>query len=248
MNKNEKLDYSQMQEVSLGEKTYVFNPYAMGVGLWAEKTLSGKAGMYADKETQRKLNKKAFGYHELPNISDRLKDSSGSKKTRLRKTAVEWLQAKFALIKAGYQNVPDSSSRGSAGIRGMMCFYEYEPKLKEKLPMWDKFPLVVVLEHYDDGFLGLNLHYASEDEKTALLMSLLKTGIYSPELNSVKARVDYDLLVRNTKKFPGFQKCIKRYLTQHIKGRVLEIRPHEWGLAAFLPSAEFVYNNTKSKK
>lgn len=248
MDKNEKLDYSQMQEMSLGRKTYIFNPYAMGVGLWAEKTLNGKAGRYADKETQRQLNKKAFGYAELPNMADRLEVSSGAKKARLRKTAVEWLQAKFALIKAGYQNVPDSNSRGSAGIRGMMFFYEYNPKLKDKLPMWDKFPLVIVLENYSDGFLGVNLHYASEDERTALLMSLLRTRIYSPELNSVKVNVDYDLLVRNTKKFPGFQKCIKRYLTQHIVGRVLEIQPHEWGLAAFLPSAEFVYNKTKGKK
>lgn len=248
MRENEKLDYSQMQEMSLDKKTYIFNPYSLGVGLWAERTASGKAGAYADKQTQKKLNKKAFGYEELPNISDRLSSANSEKRRRINQTSVEWLQAKFTLIKAGYQDIPDSRSRTSAGIRGMMFFYEYDPKWKDVLPMWDRFPLVIILETYADGFLGLNLHYASESDRTALLMSVLKTRIYSRDLNSMKINIDYDILVANAKKFPNFKNCIKRYLTQHIVGRALEIKPHEWGLATFLPAADFQYNQKTKKR
>lgn len=248
MAENEKLDYSQMQEITLDGKTYIFNPYSLGVGLWAEKTSRGKPGVYANKDTQRKLNKKAFGYEDLPNISDRLSTANPEKRRRINQTSVEWLQAKFALIKAGYQSIPDSRSRSGAGIKGMMFFYEYDPKWKDVLPMWDRFPLVIVLETYGDGFLGLNLHYASESDRTALLMSVLNTRIYSRDLNSMKINLDYDRLVLNAKKFPNFKNCIKRYLTQHIVGRALEIKPHEWGLATFLPAADFQYNKNPKKR
>lgn len=244
----EKLDYSQMQQIEYKGKQYMYNPYSMGVGLWAEKTLTGKAGIYASKDLQKKLNKKAFGYDELPNMAERIESSSGAKKQRLKQTSVEWLQAKFQLIKKGYTEVPDTKSKNISGLQGMMFFYEYDPKYKETLPVWDKFPLVIILEQYSDGFLGLNLHYATEAERTTLLMGLLSTRIYSPELDKMKVNVDYERLVASAKRFPGFKKCIKRYLTQHIVGKTLEIRPHEWGLATFLPGADFHYNKLKGKK
>ena len=44
-------------------------------------------------------------------------------------------------------------------IPGKMYFFHYSPKLKDKLPYYDSFPLVIIIEMYGDGFLGLNLHY-----------------------------------------------------------------------------------------
>ena len=35
----------------------------------------------------------------------------------------------------------------------------YAPKFGKKLPYYDTFPLVLPIESYNDGFLGLNLHY-----------------------------------------------------------------------------------------
>ena len=42
---------------------------------------------------------------------------------------------------------------------GKMYFYFYDPKYKAVLPIYDRFPLVIPIEPYPDGFLGLNLHY-----------------------------------------------------------------------------------------
>ena len=42
---------------------------------------------------------------------------------------------------------------------GRMSLFFYDPKFKKTLPYYDTFPLVLPLEKYDDGFLGINLHY-----------------------------------------------------------------------------------------
>ena len=42
---------------------------------------------------------------------------------------------------------------------GRLNMFIYDPKLKKTLPYYDTFPLVLPLEDYNDGFLGLNFHY-----------------------------------------------------------------------------------------
>ena len=37
--------------------------------------------------------------------------------------------------------------------------FVYGPKHAKKLPYYDTFPLVLPLERYSDGFLGMNFHY-----------------------------------------------------------------------------------------
>ena len=39
---------------------------------------------------------------------------------------------------------------------GLMNFFVYSPKHEEKLPYYDRFPLVLPIEAYNNGFLGLN--------------------------------------------------------------------------------------------
>ena len=42
---------------------------------------------------------------------------------------------------------------------GHMYMYEYDAKLKDKLPYFDRFPVVIIIERYETGFLGINFHY-----------------------------------------------------------------------------------------
>ena len=49
----------------------------------------------------------------------------------------------------------------------------YDPKLKDKLPYYDTFPLVLPVEQYKDGFLGINLHYLSIPMRMRLLDRLM---------------------------------------------------------------------------
>ena len=57
---------------------------------------------------------------------------------------------------------------------GNLYMFFYDPKTKEDLPYWDKFPMVLVLENYSDGFLGLNLHYLPPKFRVAFLTKLMK--------------------------------------------------------------------------
>jgi hypothetical protein len=42
-----------------------------------------------------------------------------------------------------------------------------------------------------------------------------------------------------SKRFKEFRPCIKRYLTSHIKSKILTIEPEEWDVAVFLPTHLF---------
>ena len=49
----------------------------------------------------------------------------------------------------------DERSRDNT-IIGKLYFFAYDPKWKDKLSKYDKFPMVFPIELYGDGFLGLN--------------------------------------------------------------------------------------------
>ena len=50
----------------------------------------------------------------------------------------------------------------------------YDPKIKRKLPYYDRFPLVLPIETYSNGFLGINFHYLSIPMRIRLLDRIMK--------------------------------------------------------------------------
>lgn len=247
----EKLDYSQMQELEYKGEIYIFDPFYLGMGIWLKKLPSGKPSpVPAPKQIQKELNTIAFGYEELPTMADRFASAQSSDQLeRLKRTSVEWLEAKTKLIKMGVTKIPDSRPKGNiTNFLGGMFHYHYDPKTKETLPIWDKYPLVIALDAYPDGFLGLNLHYVSGNDRTKLLMALLNNRVYDPKNDRMRINESYRSLVSGIQKYPNFKVCIKRYLTSHIVGQALEIKPHEWGFSIFLPLEEFIENKSKKSR
>ena len=62
----------------------------------------------------------------------------------------------------GTPSVPELLRSGDAGRRPAaksLNMFVYSPKLRNKLPYYDTFPLVLPLKNYNNGFLGLNFHY-----------------------------------------------------------------------------------------
>ncbi len=41
---------------------------------------------------------------------------------------------------------------------GSMYGFYYDAKTKDTLPHWDIFPIMIPIEYYADGWLGINLH------------------------------------------------------------------------------------------
>ena len=53
--------------------------------------------------------------------------------------------------------------------------YFYDPKTKDTLPYYDRFPLTIMVGPAPKGFYGLNLHYLPLDIRARFLDSLLDT-------------------------------------------------------------------------
>jgi hypothetical protein len=121
-----------------------------------------------------------------------------------------------------------------------MYFFWYDPKHKDTLPMYDRFPLVFPIERYPDGFLGLNLHYLSFNERSALLNSLMKFRNNNNMNATTKLRVTYDLLNSTSRIAGAMRPCIKRYLFTQVRSSFVEVTADEWDKAMQLPVAVWV--------
>ena len=83
-----------------------------------------------------------------------------------------WLGEKISRVRipSNRGNILNDPRRvSSKAFIGKMYFFNYDAKFKEVLPVWDKFPLVIPMDTYSNGFLGLNLHYLDPGSRLALL-------------------------------------------------------------------------------
>ena len=125
----------------------------------------------------------------------------------------------------------------SKEIAGNMYMYFYNPKYKDELPYYDRFPLVIMVEPAPGGFYGLNLHYLSPIVRARFLDALMDTAPKNINDKS-RLRLRYDLL-KSVKKFKEFQPCFKHYLTSNVQGRMVRVPMTEWEIAIFLPTEQF---------
>ena len=121
---------------------------------------------------------------------------------------------------------------------GSMYMFQYDPKLKQKLPYYDRFPLIFMIEDYSDGFLGINMHYLPPQLRARLMDALYDTVNNQRYDESTKLRVSYNLL-KSVAKYKMFKPTVKRYLTQQVRSRFILIDPVEWDIALFLPTQRF---------
>jgi hypothetical protein len=128
---------------------------------------------------------------------------------------------------------------------GGLYFFAYNPKLKDDLPYYDAFPLVIPLQRYPDGFLGLNLHYLPIQYRLIFLNKLKNFAIYNDEDEIKRFRVTYDIL-NESRRLREFRPCVKRYLNNHIKSRVLSVAHDEWDVALYLPVHQFRKENAST--
>jgi hypothetical protein len=136
-------------------------------------------------------------------------------------------------------------SRVTPQMLGRMCMYYYDPKTKEKLPYYDMFPMIIPIELYKDGFLGMNLHYLPPSYRAVLLDQLYTNIIRNRHLDEKKRiQISYTVVTgMSTNQF--YVPCIKRYLYKHLRSRVYMPLPEDWNIALFLPVERFVKRNKR---
>jgi len=166
--------------------------------------------------------------------------SAGELRT-MSKESLKWLMAKIADVR-GVRVAKGISNEKVRQVNkfilgGLYCFY-YNPKGKMDLPYYDQFPMVLALEKYNDGFLGLNFHYLPIKYRVVFLDKLMNFAMMGDAGEIMRMRVTYDILTAS-KRLKEFKPCIKRYLSSHIQSKILTIQPNEWDIAALLPLQQF---------
>jgi hypothetical protein len=177
----------------------------------------------------------------MATLIDRIQASLAKEGLTPRSNAArDWLRSKVKDLNP----TPASIMRDRARLRdksfiGRMYFYFYDPKHKDTLPYYDRFPLVIPIELYPNGFLGLNLHYIHPKQRIILLDKLSEVASNRRYDDKTKLRISYEYLAGASRAFEATP-CIKRYLFSHIESRFLEITADEWDIACMLPVESFV--------
>lgn len=122
---------------------------------------------------------------------------------------------------------------------GHMYMFLYDPKHKETLPYYDRFPLIFPINRAKGGFLGINMHYLPLQLRAKLMDALYENVTNDRFDETTRLRASYNTLNAATK-FKEFRPTVKHYLNNHIRSRLVYINPSEWDVALFLPTARFV--------
>ena len=125
--------------------------------------------------------------------------------------------------------------QASSPFFGRLNMFIYDPKLKKKLPYYDTFPLVLPLEEYNDGFLGLNFHYLPIPLRMKLLDRVVDFSNNTKFDKSTTLGVSYNAL----KRVRLIKPTIKRYLAGKVKSRFRRVDADEFTVATLLPVARF---------
>ena len=174
-------------------------------------------------------------------LLDRIKSSLAKQGIEPRTVqSRDWLKNKIKELKPTQTTLMSDRKRlKDSSIIGKMYFYFYDPKTKDSMPYYDRFPLVIPIERYKDGFLGLNLHYIHPRHRINLLDKLSEIASNKNYNENTKLRISYDYLAASSRAFEATP-CIKRYLFSHVQSRFLEITADEWDIAVLLPMESFV--------
>jgi len=178
-------------------------------------------------------------------LSDFLAQIRGAAKNLMAasKDSVDWYSDKVKdIVKKDPANLFKKESTPQIG---KMYLYLYDPKYKDTLPFYDAFPLVIPIEFYGNGFLGLNLHYLPPGARAQLLAALINIAGNDSKEKTVKFNVSYDLLRKYASQFPGANVCVKRYLFSNVRSSFHYIEPENWEKVVTMPLQQFKVNSNK---
>lgn len=183
---------------------------------------------------------------------------SGIEVTDRSKKSITWLRQRYNDITKGSVRpvsfINDAERKRNVPKVGRMYMFVYDPKGKDTLPFYDRFPLIFMVEPTQNGFYGINLHYLPP-----ILRARLMDALYETQVNGVvgnettKMKITYQLL-KSAARFRLFKPCFKQYLFEHMRSKFIYVPPEEWDMSVFLPTEQFkkatkeqVWKDSRSK-
>lgn len=153
--------------------------------------------------------------------------------------ARNWFRTKARETRISRQSLASDSDRQSASPQvGSMYCYNYDPKFAKKLPYYDEFPLIFMVEPAPRGFVGINLHYVSPRSRIVIMNALTELTDNKKYDSTTRLALSYRRL-KSLSKYSMIKPTLKRYLYSNVRGRFVKIDANEWDIALFLPVQKF---------
>lgn len=130
-------------------------------------------------------------------------------------------------------------------VPGSLYMFFYDPKYKEQLPYYDRFPLVFPYAKSPDGFIGLNMHYLPTYYRVKLLDKLMTFANNNKLDRTTRIRYSWQI-ISGMAKFKMAQPCIKQYLNAHVESAFISVHPNDWHTVMMLPVERFVGANKQA--
>jgi hypothetical protein len=174
--------------------------------------------------------------------------SSASYLAESSRQALQWFKDKVMdIIKGAKKRIADKIFTPTTRPQiGKMYLYFYDAKYKDILPYFDMYPLVFPIEFYNDGFLGINLHYLPPLSRASLLSNLKKLLNNDKYDDTSRLNISYRILKTHAAQFAGFENCVKRYLFSHMRSSFNEINIADWDKTVLLPLQRWSINPNKA--
>ena len=155
---------------------------------------------------------------------------------RGRPRSTQWYKDKIKEFgQPGALDLIRDGKRDTKPFYGKLNMFFYDPKHKKKLPYYDTFPLVLPIEKYPDGFLGINMHYLPIPLRIRLLDGLVEFSNNTKFDESTRLIVDYSKL----KNINLIKPTLHRYLAGYTKSQFRRIDANEFTIATLLPVQRF---------
>tara|TARA_B100000902_G_scaffold262693_1_gene248902 strand:+ start:312 stop:779 length:468 start_codon:yes stop_codon:yes gene_type:complete len=132
------------------------------------------------------------------------------------KASMEWFRSTVSNRKVSRASLIGDGPTRSRQVYGSMYNFQYDPKTKQTLPYYDRFPLCIPVQKAKGGFYGLNLHYLHPLIRAQFLDELYDITNNDKYDRSTKMRVTYSLL-KSSSKMRFFKPCLKHYLSSQIQ-------------------------------
>lgn len=165
------------------------------------------------------------------------------------KDALDWYRKKITSIFGAKASPPtnffEKRNYPNKPIVGNIVTFKYNPKYEDSLEYYDTFPLVLILDVFPGGFLGLNFHYLSPIHRAYFMDLLYRYRKYYNTAGVVRININYRIL-KSSSILKYYRPCIKRYISANINTMFYTLLPSEWDIALFLPTERFV-NESKEQ-
>ena len=153
-----------------------------------------------------------------------------------RPKSTDWYKTKIKEFGTpGAMDLIRDGKKNTRPFYGRLNMFIYSPKHSKTLPYYDTFPLVLPLEKYPDGFLGINLHYLPIPLRVGLLDELVD---FSNDTNFDKKTV-LGVNYNAVKTLGAIKPTIKRYLAGYVRSNFRRVDADEFIVAALLPVQRF---------